>query len=71
MMEDTMEDVLDDPDADEDEDHIVQQVLDEIGIDMSGNLMVAPKSVPVTTKVQEEEDPMKKSLEERLQNLLL
>ncbi|KDO31227.1 hypothetical protein SPRG_03845 [Saprolegnia parasitica CBS 223.65] len=54
MLGDTIDDVMDADQDEEEEDKIVSQVLDEIGIDMSGALLeapsvqVAPTAAPVT-----------------------
>jgi charged multivesicular body protein 2A len=42
MLGDTIDDVMDADQDEEEEDKIVSQVLDEIGIDMSGALLEAP-----------------------------
>ena len=42
MMDDTMEDALGEDDEEEESDAIVNQVLDEIGISLDGELVQAP-----------------------------
>ncbi|OQR96069.1 charged multivesicular body protein 2a [Achlya hypogyna] len=55
MLGDTIDDVMDADQDEEEEDKIVSQVLDEIGIDMSGALLeapsvqVAPAAAPATS----------------------
>ena len=50
MMNDMVDDVMEDDDAETEEDELVNQVLDEIGLDMSGKMGRTPNS-----KILEEE----------------
>merc|ERR1711887_78117 len=44
IMNDTLDDILNDSDDEEEENAIVNQVLDEIGIEVSGKLSEAPSA---------------------------
>merc|ERR1719500_1023409 len=48
MMNDTLDDILADSDEEEEQDAVVNQVLDEIGIEISGKLSEAPSAVKGT-----------------------
>jgi charged multivesicular body protein 2A len=78
MMNDVIDDAFDDGETAEEEDKIVNQVLDEIGVSLTGNLAAAPssavKEAPVAAAKQAEpvaeaEDSAVSDLEARLNNL--
>ena len=62
MMDDVLEDVFEDPDIDEDSEELVDQVLAEMGLVISGELGRAPTDTVLVDREQSE-------LEERLNNL--
>lgn len=64
MMDDVMDDALADPTAAESEEALIQQVLDEIGVDLQATIKAAP-----TTAVDQEDNEAVSSLEQRLLNL--
>jgi len=69
MINDTLESVFDESGDEEEQDAIVSQVLDEIGIEISGKLANAPstsKSLPQASKATADED---KEIEEMLAKL--
>ncbi|XP_039285966.1 LOW QUALITY PROTEIN: charged multivesicular body protein 2b-like [Nilaparvata lugens] len=45
MINDTLDDILDEDGLEEESDHVVQQVLDEIGIEISGKVSEAPSAI--------------------------
>ncbi|CEM21942.1 unnamed protein product [Vitrella brassicaformis CCMP3155] len=79
MMSDAVDDAMADTTDEEEEERIVAQVLDEIGVDLSGQLAAAPSgqlaaAQPMAVDAQASAQPMavgemEKSLEDRLNNL--
>lgn len=77
MVGDVIDDAMDDPTSIDNEDAIVKQVLDEIGVDLSGKLQAAPEgtpalkqaAIPVAAGNAQEDDAEMNSLEARLENL--
>lgn len=82
MIGDTLDDAMADDQDEEEEDKIVNQVLDEIGIDLTGNVPEAPQqqkvAAPVksqaktampTTTLPGSDDAAVNELEARLNNL--
>ncbi|XP_065057082.1 charged multivesicular body protein 2b-like [Rhopilema esculentum] len=69
MINDTLESVFDESGDEEEQDAVVSQVLDEIGIEISGKLAGAPmasKSLPKASKATSDED---KEIEDMLAKL--
>lgn len=75
MMNDTMEDAMGDDNEEEESDAIVNQVLDEIGINLDGQMATAPDGKVSTGKRKEvEPEPIQLAvgdddLQARLDNL--
>ena len=72
MMGDAMDDAMGDDEDEEETDAIVEQVLAEIGLDMTGNIEAAPSTSLQTSEPatkEPEEDAAVSELEARLDNL--
>jgi charged multivesicular body protein 2A len=54
MMGDALDDAMDDGEAEEEEEKIMAQVLDEIGVSMTGDLLAAPTQAPVSAAAETE-----------------
>jgi len=67
MMSDTMDDVFEEDDEKEETDEIINQVLDDIGINLSSQLVDAPSASASKTAVKEPAEDME--LQARLDNL--
>ncbi|EFC45006.1 charged multivesicular body protein 2a [Naegleria gruberi] len=65
MMGDMMDDVMEDDEVEEDE--LVNQVLDEIGLDMSGKLGKTPNNKILNEETEQQDNT--DDLQERLENL--
>eukprot|EP00299_Pterocystis_sp_00344_P009360 c3917_g1_i1.p1 GENE.c3917_g1_i1~~c3917_g1_i1.p1 ORF type:complete len:210 (+),score=43.91 c3917_g1_i1:42-671(+) len=66
MMEDTMDDVLGEEDDEAETDVIVNQVLDEIGIKLSGDFAATPSAAPASGAQESQADA---DLQARFENL--
>ncbi|WP_395241702.1 Snf7 family protein, partial [Salmonella sp. s51933] len=65
LMEETLDSVFDDSDDEQEQDAIVNQVLDEIGIEVKSKLPQAPRGAASlsATKAKDEDDELKDLLE--------
>jgi charged multivesicular body protein 2A len=68
MMSDTMDDVLEQDNEEEDSEEIINQVLDEIGINLSSQMVEAPTTSTATQSKQKEAEDLT-DLQSRLDNL--
>jgi charged multivesicular body protein 2A len=68
MMSDTMDDVLEQENEDEESEEIINKVLDEIGINLSSQLLEAPSAPTGSANKTKESDDLSQ-LQSRLDNL--
>eukprot|EP01067_Filipodium_phascolosomae_P006596 Filipodium_phascolosomae@DN487_c0_g1_i1.p1 len=68
-LNDTIDDSLTDATDEAEEERVVSQVLDEIGVDMEGQLVNAPNRTKLSPESALNVDAQEKLLEDRLENL--
>lgn len=69
MIGDTMDDMMDVSDEEAETEDVIDQVLTEIGINLSAEIGAAPSSKAPEVEVGAEANPRDKELEARLENL--